>query len=261
MMRPMSSARGYAFFDLDHTLLPHDTQALFCNYVLQQERWRTLLHLLFLPFAVLRALGMISTLRAKRAFMGYLWRMPLRKLQRYATEFAQHSVLPWTYAEVLSEVERHRNEGRILVLNTASPEFCARDIAEILGFDYCVATKTRLTDPMALHPVIAENNKREEKIEAMLAEVPGVAELTADERNDYCYAYSDSAADLPLLEFGGNAVLIHPSPHLATLGIRREWSLMHPRRPYGSRLGNLLAIARQVLGLYPVTPEGQRKTP
>ncbi|MDB6137122.1 MAG: HAD-superfamily subfamily hydrolase [Verrucomicrobiaceae bacterium] len=255
MVAAMSPKRGFAFFDLDHTLLPHDTQALFCNYVLQQERWRTLLHLLFIPFALLRAVGAISTLRAKRAFMGYLWRMPLRKLRRYSAEFAQASVLRWTYAEVLSEVERQRNQGRILVLNTASPDFYARDIADILGFDYCVATKARLTDPLALHPVIPVNNKEEEKIEAMRAEVPGVAELTANERNDYCYAYSDSAADLPLLEFGGNAVLIHPSPHLATLGIRREWTLMHPARPYRTRVGDMLAVVRQILGLYPVAPE------
>ncbi|MDB6116626.1 MAG: haloacid dehalogenase-like hydrolase [Verrucomicrobiaceae bacterium] len=255
MVGAMSSKRGYAFFDLDHTLLPHDTQALFCNYVLQQERWRTLLHVMFVPFALLKALRLVSTLRAKRAFMGYLWRMPHRKLQRYAAEFAQHSVLPWTYADVLSEVERHRNEGRVLVLNTASPDFYARDIAEILGFDHCVATKARLTDPLSWHPAIPVNNKHDEKIEAMRAEVPGVATLTADERNDHCYAYSDSAADLPLLEFGGNAVLVHPAPHLATLGIRREWGLMHPPRPYFSRVGDMLSVVRQILGLYPVAPE------
>ncbi len=259
MMRAMASPRGFAFFDLDHTLLPHDTQALFCNYVLRRERWRTLLHAFFLLFALLWVARLISTLRAKRAFSGYLWRMPRARLQKYAVDFVHGSVLPWTYAEVMAEVERQRGEGRVLVLNTASPDFYARDLARILGFDYCVATKVRLTDPLSFHPAIAVNNKRGEKIEAMLAEVPGVAELTAEQRNDHCYAYSDSAADLPLLEFGGNAVLIHPSPALATLGIRREWSLMHPARPYGSRAGNMLAAARQVLGCYPEAPERRGK--
>ena len=250
----MASPRGFAFFDLDHTLLPHDTQALFCNFVLKRERWRTLLHVIFVPFALLRVVRLVSTLRAKRAFMGYLWLMPRRKLQAYAAEFAQKSVLPWTYEAVMAEVERHRNEGRVLVLNTASPDYYAHEIAKVLGFKYCVATKARLTDPLSLHPVIAVNNKRGEKIEAMLAEVPGVGDLTEHERNDHCYAYSDSAADIPLLEFGGNAVLVNPSPALATLGIRREWGLMHPPRPYSSSLGNMLAAVRQVLGLYPETP-------
>ena len=251
----MSSPRGYAFFDLDHTLLPHDTQALFCNYVLKRERWRTVLHVIFLPFALLRLVRAVPTLRAKRAFMGYLWFMPRQRLQKYAADFALQSVLPWTYEAVMQEVERHRNEGRILVLNTASPDYYAHDIAKVLGFDYCVATKARLTDPLSLHPVIAVNNKREEKIEAMLAEVPGVVDLTEAQRNEFCYAYSDSSADLPLLNFGGNAVLIHPSPSLATLGIRREWGLMHPPRPYRSRVGNLFAAVMQVLGLYPESPK------
>ncbi len=44
--------RSYAFFDLDHTLLPFDTQALFCNFVLRRERWRTWRHVTFVPLCI-----------------------------------------------------------------------------------------------------------------------------------------------------------------------------------------------------------------
>lgn len=247
--------RGFAFFDLDHTILPHDTQALFCNFVLRRERWRTLLHLLFVPFALAKAFNLISTLRAKRAFMGYLWGMEQGKLRRYAREFAHHSVLPWCYPEIMDAIEEHRADGRVLVLNTASPNFYAESIAEALGFDHCVATKVQLTDPLSFHPRIRVNNKHEAKIDAMLDQVPGVAELSEEDRNDHCYAYSDSAADLPLLEFGRNGVLVHPSSMLATIGIRNEWTLMHPRRPYESKVGDMLAVVRQMLGLYPERPK------
>ena len=246
--------KGFAFFDLDHTLLPNDTQALFCNYVLRRERWRTLLHLLFVPFAILKAVRLISTLRTKRAFMGYLWGMSQARLQRHARDFAQQSVKPWAYPEIMAEVARQREEGRVLVLNTASPDFYARDIANALGFDYCVATKVRLTDPLAFHPCIPVNNKHDEKIEAMLAEVPGVNELSEEDRNDHCWAYSDSAADLPLLEFGCNGVLVHPSPSLATFGIRNEWTLLHPRRPYASKAGDMMSVVLQMIGCYPERP-------
>ena len=30
----------FALFDLDQTLLPYDTQALFCNFVLRRHGWR-----------------------------------------------------------------------------------------------------------------------------------------------------------------------------------------------------------------------------
>jgi phosphoserine phosphatase len=251
------SRPSFAFFDLDHTLLPHDTQALFCNYVLKREPWRLLLHGFFLPFALLRALRLVSTVRAKRAFNSYLWRMPLHRLKSYAEAFAVQSALPWAYPELLAEVERHRDAGRVLVLNTASPDFYAWAIADAFEFDHCVATKVRLIEPFPLHPSIPVNNKREAKIDAMRAEVPGVADLTDDERNDTCWAYSDSAADLPLLRFGANAVLIHPAPMLATLGLRNEWSFLYPQRPYEGRLGNLLAMVRQMLGLYPERPRGE----
>jgi hypothetical protein len=60
----MPESRSYAFFDLDHTLLPFDTQALFCNFVLHRRPWRVFLHLLFLPFALGRALRLVSTTTA-----------------------------------------------------------------------------------------------------------------------------------------------------------------------------------------------------
>lgn len=243
--------KGFAFFDLDHTLLPHDTQALFCNYILRRERWRTLLHLLFVPFALGKALRLVSTLRAKRAFMGYLWGMPRAKLDDYARDFAGRCVTAWAYPEVMAEVDRHRQEGRTLVLNTASPDFYASHIARALGFDHCVATRTQLTDPLSWHPGIESNNKHDAKIGAMKEQVPGVAELTDDQRCGQCYAYSDSAADLPLLDFGCNGVLIHPSSSLAAIGARQGWRVLLPKRPYGSKVGDMLAVVRQMLGLYP----------
>jgi phosphoserine phosphatase len=186
--------------------------------------------------------------------MGYLWGMKKTQLDAYARSFAEESAVPWAYPLLLAEMIKHREAGRMLVLNTASPDFYATYVAEALGFDYCVATRTQLHNPLAFHPVIDENNKREAKIPAMLEQVPGVAELTVEERDDHCYTYTDSSADLPLLEFGRNGVLVHPSARMATVAIRREWGILHPRRPYTGRLGNLLCVLRQMLGLYPEQP-------
>lgn len=250
----MAFPKGYALFDLDHTLLPHDTQALFCNFVLKRERWRTLLHLIFLPFALLKAVGLISTVRAKRAFLGYLWGMNRQKLDRYAKAFAEQSVIPWSYPELMDEVERHRSEGRVLVLNSASPDIYMAAVAEAFGFDHYFATKIVLGDPVRLHPLIGVNNKREAKISTMLHHLPELAKMTEEERNDTCWAYSDSIADLPLLRFGGSGVVIHPASTLATIAIRNEWGMMYPKRPYAGKIGNVIAMLRQVLGVYPERP-------
>lgn len=246
--------RTFAFFDLDHTLLPFDTQALFCNYVLRRERWRTGLHLLFAPFAVGKALRLVSTVKAKRAFLNYLWGLDEKKMKGYARDFADHSVKQWLYPEMLEIIEQHRAAGRVLILNTASPDFYPQEIARVLGFDHCIATRIQPYPVMPFLPqVVGSNNKHGAKIDAMKRDLPIVAEATPEQLKE-SWAFSDSKADLPLLEFAGNAVLVHPDPSLAALGRERGWPVLKPKRPYGSKIGDMGCVMRQFLGLYPEQP-------
>jgi HAD superfamily hydrolase (TIGR01490 family) len=241
----------YAFFDLDHTLLPFDTQALFCNFVIRRHPWRILLHLWFVPFALGRALGLVSTATAKRAFLSYLAGMKRAHLRRLARDFAHDCVDTWIYPELRAEILRHKHQHRKLVLNTASPDFYAHDIAEVLGFDHCIATQFQLTGTLVpLRPaIIGTNNKREAKIVAMKNRLPGVAALS-DEERFHCWSYSDSAADIPLLEFVGNRVLVHPSRRLRSRFPQADVTVLTPRRPYWGRLGDLFAAIRQMTGLH-----------
>jgi phosphoserine phosphatase len=138
-----------------------------------------------------------------------------------------------------------------LVLNTASPDFYAHEIARALGFDHCIATRFEIGDPFPGMPeLVTGNNKHEAKIGAMEAAVPGVAEMTDQERAN-CWSYSDSAADLPLLEYAGFAVLVHPSNSLAAIGRARYWTILHPARPYRTKAGDMLRVLLQMFGLHP----------
>ncbi|MBX7210651.1 MAG: haloacid dehalogenase-like hydrolase [Verrucomicrobiaceae bacterium] len=238
----------YAIFDLDHTLLPHDTQALFCNFVLRRERWRTLMHLVFLPVAALYALRLVDVETAKCAFLAFLWRMPKERLMRYAREFAETDARQRCYPELVGEIERHRREGRALVLNTASPCIYPADIARVLGFDHCIATPLVIEDPMPLIPHLSgANNKKQQKIPNMERDVPGLATLTPEERAG-CWSYSDSPADIPLLEFSGRQVLVHPGRRLAAHFPTA--TVLRPPRPYQNKFADMLCVVRQVLGLY-----------
>lgn len=244
-------SRSFAFFDLDHTLLPFDTQALFCNFVLHREPWRVLLHGLFIPVALARACGLASTATAKRAFLSYLRGMPRERLANYAHEFAEVCVPKWAYQDLRAEILRHKHQGRVLVLNTASPDFYAHEIAHALGFDHCIATRFDIGDTFpGMPPLVTGNNKHEAKIVAMEEQVPSVTALTEKERAT-CWSYSDSAADLPLLEYAGYGVLVHPSRRLAEIGNLRGWTILHPARPYRTKAGDMLSVVLQMFGLHP----------
>lgn len=238
----------YALFDLDHTLLPHDTQALFCNFVLKRERWRVVMHLVFLPVALLYALRLVHIETAKCAFLAYLWGMSKDRLMRHAREFAGTDVKQRCYPGLLAEIERHKREGRVLVLNTASPCIYPADIARVLGFDHCIATPLVIDDPMPLIPRLSgPNNKKQQKIPNMQRDVPGLAGLTAEDRAD-TWSYSDSSADIPLLEFAGRQVLVHPGRSLAARFPSAV--VLRPPRPYSNKITDMLSVVRQVLGLY-----------
>ena len=66
--------RGVALFDLDQTLVPWDTQLLFCNWVLRHEPIRRLFLLILLPFLPLSLV--LGSEGMKRVFLSFLWAFP-----------------------------------------------------------------------------------------------------------------------------------------------------------------------------------------
>lgn len=247
-------ARGYALFDLDHTILPFDTQALFCNYVLRREGWRRIYLLWFVLALPLAAVRILNLRAMKRVFASYLWGMKRERLEAHVREFLETDFEAALYPAVVAEVERHRDEGRELILNSASPEFYLRGIAEKLGFDHFIGTNMIVEEAMPMFPKIeGPNNKHGEKITAMRDRklIPEEAEMLAD-----TWSYSDSSADIPLLSLAEHGVMIHPGTHLEEVGLERGWRIMTPARPYNGKWGGRFASALQAIGLYRVQKQG-----
>ncbi len=245
---------GYALFDLDHTLLPFDTQVLFCNFVLQRQsifrRLYVLVFALFLPFALLR---MCSLRWMKRVFSSYLWRLPEERLRQLAREFAEQEVPSALYPEVWAELKKHQEQGRVTILNSASPDVYVGEIAKVLGFDHYVGTRLRIEDPMPLIPRIeGPNNKHGEKIPPMTERgmLPGGFDPGRGDQLPDSFGYSDSKADVPLLGICEQGIMIHPGEAYAAIGRERGWTTMRPRQPYAGKWGGRWASIRQALGIY-----------
>lgn len=249
-MRDEATGGGFAFFDLDLTLVAYDTQLLFCNHVLRVEGWRRLYLFLFLPMAVLYALRLIGDHGLKRIHLSYLWRMPKERLEKYVASFVEEVLPVVLYEDVVEEIGRQREAGRKTVLNTASPEFYGKAVAARLGFDACFGTRVEVGTRMALFPRIeGANNKHRAKIEAMREILPSGAVESGSAIAD-SYAFSDSSADLPLLELAEHPVMVHPSAALRRVGDERGWKVLAPRRPYAGNAGRNLNYLRMVLGLW-----------
>lgn len=256
-----------ALFDLDFTLLPHDTMFLFANYVLQRRRFRIFYLFVFAPFIALRMLGLITEVPLKRAFFSFLWRMRATEVDQLAREFVEAEVVPRIYPEMQAILDQERKAGNLLILNTASPGFFAQYIATALKFDHWFATPMEIPDRIPLLPRIkGPNNKGRQKIAAMHAaglltpqdklknsKIPGES-VQIDPR--VALTATDSTADLPMLEIAERGLLIHPDSAKFERKTGRKiaefsgWTIQEPARPYSGRGGEYRTAIRQMLGLY-----------
>lgn len=250
--RPAKAApSGFALFDLDHTLLPFDTQALFCNFVIRREPWRIVYLLWFLPCVPLAAVRIVSLRWMKRLFCSYLWGMRQDRLRRYAREFADFVVPKVVYPEVLIELRRHQKAGRTTILNSASPGIYVAEIARVLEFDHWIATRLVWYEKMPFLPEIdGPNNKHEAKIDAMRHLLPAGFDPEVGDRLPNSWGYSDSSADVPLLSICRHAMMIHPGKRFAAIGAEYGWWTLLPPRPYRGKWGGRLASLLQAFGLY-----------
>ena len=233
-----------ALFDLDGTLLAHDTQLLFCQFVLRRHGLRRFFLPVAAAFAPAGLLGVLDARELKRVFLSYLWLMPGDRVAALAREFAQSVVPPLLFPELRAEIDRHRREGRVLVLNSASPEFYVREIGRVLGFDHSFGTRVEVAERQ---PFIAEIEGENNKHEAKLPRMEAAGLLPCDPAESW--AYSDSTADLPMLRVVRHAVCINPGERLSALAGEAGWTVLRPARPWKSRAGQAGVVLRQLLGI------------
>lgn len=191
--------------------------------------------------------------------------MKKEKLMEYAEKFVDSEVLPRCHLEIIEEINRHKKEGRMVILNTASPDIYPAIISKRLGFDDYRATRFILEEKSPLFIRIdGKNNKRFEKLLSMSDLLPPEYSAKilsheykyqipdADPVIKNSWAYSDSTADLPMLLLSENKILVNPvSSQLKDTAHEKLWDIVNPGkcREAFCRYGQMLL---QILGLFPL---------
>jgi len=234
---------GIALFDLDGTLIAWDCQLLFRHHVIRREPWRAVflpVFLICLPFY-----GVLKTAGLKRVFLSYLWRMKPAALASHSRAFAA-SIQPAIYRELREMLESHRARGHLLILASASPEFYVSEIGSILGFDLSLGTTVATTPLCSFFPAL-QNHKGSAKVKRLRQLLP--VSYFADGNLLNSHGYTDSRADLPMLEICQSATVVNPDASLAALADDRAWSVVRPARPWRTRVGFFCRVLGLLTGL------------
>ena len=135
-------------------------------------------------------------------------------------------VLPRLLDKIRPEARRlldlHRHAGRATYIVSASPVEIVEPLAATLGMTGGIGTRSVVVDGVYTGELAGPFCYGPGKVEAM-AEVARWDGLDLAQ----CYAYSDSASDLPMLEAVGHPVAVNPDGTLERHARRRGWPIVH----------------------------------
>jgi HAD superfamily hydrolase (TIGR01490 family) len=137
---------------------------------------------------------------------------------------------PIIYEEALDLIREHRAAGHRVYLVSASPEEIVVPLGRFLGVDDAIASRARIDADGRYTGEVDFYAYGPFKVEAVAAR--------DDLDLDACYAYSDSATDLPMLEAVGHPVVVNPDRTLARHARDRGWEIRQFRHlvPLGDRV-------------------------
>jgi HAD superfamily hydrolase (TIGR01490 family) len=216
-------------FDLDHTLLSGDTDALWCEFLMDRG-------LLDRPGFEPRNRDLETRYRAGTVgvqefcdfYVGTLAGRTPADWEPLRREFVAERIAPRLPAGAHALVRRHREAGDLVVLTTATNRFLTELTAMRLGIEHLIATECEFDGGGRFSGRTSGTpNMREGKVlrlhEWLAARDTALEDFAS-------MAYSDSANDLPLLHAVQTAVAVDPDARLAAVAAQQGWRVLRLAR-------------------------------
>lgn len=217
-----------ALFDLDNTLLSGDSDFEWAQFLIAQGVLdREVYEARNLEFYAQYKAGTLDI----HAFLDFqlkpLARHARTQLDAWHAQFMQTRILPMIGAPARALVERHRDEGHILAIITATNSFVTAPIAREFGVPHLIATEPEqlngeFTGKVSDIPCFRDGKVR--RLEAWLA-----AQGVARKQIERSWFYSDSHNDLFLMEWVSDPVAVDPDPQLAQAAQAHAWPVLSLR--------------------------------
>jgi len=219
------SADALALFDLDHTLVPHDSDEQWVAFlvdegVLDRVQWDIANRDLIARFNR----GEAGAIEFTEFYLSTLAQFDERTLAALRDRYLATRVRPRIAAPARALVERHRSAGDLLIVTTAVFRFLSEPIAGEFGIADVIATEAERIDGRYTGRVAGVPNAREGKVERLLMFLAARGQRLTDFRE--IYAYCDSLNDLPLMSQVSKPVAVNADPVLAAHARHMGWPVM-----------------------------------
>ena len=211
-----------ALFDLDRTLLPHDSDELWVEFLLERGKLDRVAY-----EAASRELGEryrrgeASAIEFTEFYLSTLKPFTNEELDVLHRTFMHERILSSIAPAARNLIAKHRKLGHFLVLTTATSRFLTAPIARELGFENHIATEPEVKQGRYTGRVKGVPNMQEGKVERLLGWLAERNLKLSDFRESWFY--SDSQNDLPLLSHVTHPVAVNADPVLAAHARHKGW--------------------------------------
>lgn len=222
----MKSAKRLALFDLDHTLLPLDSDYQWADFLARTGRAGD-------PAEAQRRnndlmerynAGNLTAEQSAEFMLGLLNGPSGAELAEWHEAFMSEVVRPAILPIAQDLVREHMDNGDLCAIVTATNEFVTQPIARAFGISQLIATIPEMRDGRytgRIHGVPSFQAGKVTRVEQWLSTMgAGLGDFETS------YFYSDSPNDLPLLEAVTHPVATNPSPVLRQVAQQRGWKIL-----------------------------------
>ncbi len=216
-----------ALFDLDHTLLPFDSDYQWADFLARTGRAGD-------PEAARRRNdelmrryneGTLSAQEAADFMLSLLKLAPHDELARWHESYMSEIVRPRILPAARALVARHRDAGALCAIVTATNEFVTAPIARALEIPHLIATVPERDARGGYTGRILGTPSFQAGKVLRVRDWLGKRGLGLEDFGESWF-YSDSMNDLPLLEVVSHPVATNPSPALRALAGTRGWPVL-----------------------------------
>jgi len=216
-----------ALFDLDHTLLPLDSDYQWAVFMAETGRAGD-------PAEALRRnqelmdrynAGDLTAEQAAEFMLGLLAAHPPHLLAAWHEEFMQKVIRPAMTAQAIALVEKHLQAGDLCAVVTATNSFVTSPIARAFGIPTLIATEPEYKAGRYTGKISGTPSFKHGKVIRVQSWLSSLGKTLQDFETSHFY--SDSSNDLPLLEVVTHPVVTNPSPGLLAVAQERSWPVLN----------------------------------
>ena len=220
------SARVLVFVDVDNTLVKGASIYMFAIEAWKSGfiKWHHVIPALFQQHYFIRKGETTKRVKSTRErAQALVAGHQVRDFEKVAESAWRRSIAPQVFPEMIERINHHKSQGHEIWLLTASPQGLASVMARDLTLTGAIGTTLEQKDGAFTGEIDGELLHGPLKAKAAVQHA-----LESGVNLAHCYAYSDSAADIPLLESVGHPVAVNPDHTLLAHATELSWPILWP---------------------------------